>query len=75
MSQVQPDCYGHCGRKASAGRVFCSSRIKQRAWVENALTRYGLDDPTDNSAVPVGKPVPAYETLIASRPLKPPGRR
>lgn len=47
---------------------------KRRAWVDNALERFGLDDPVDNSGVPVGKPVRAYEALVAQRPLKPPGR-
>lgn len=26
MSTVQPGCYGYCGRKAAAGRMFCSAR-------------------------------------------------
>lgn len=26
MSAVQPDCYGHCGRKAARGRMFCTAR-------------------------------------------------
>lgn len=42
MSQVQPDCYHRCGRKAAVGRLFCSARCGAE-WAE-AMARGNEDE-------------------------------
>jgi hypothetical protein len=52
---------------------------KQREWAESAAQRVGVAIPAVNmfsaGLVPRGRPVPEYDAIVASRPLKPPGRK